>query len=87
MGSIEKPVLKRIPADAPIQEFIEAIKKDGGCICTNYANPSSMPSNPSSMPTSRGKENYFLQRLEDAIVFSDVVRLVGRSSSCIRSTK
>lgn len=36
MGSIERPQLQRIPVDAPIEEFIEAIKKDGGCICTGY---------------------------------------------------
>jgi hypothetical protein len=36
MGSIEKPTLKRIPVDAPIEDFINAIKKDGGCICTGY---------------------------------------------------
>ncbi|KAL3427434.1 phytanoyl-CoA dioxygenase [Phlyctema vagabunda] len=36
MGSIEKPTLKRIPVDAPIEEFIDAITKDGGCICTNF---------------------------------------------------
>ncbi|KAE8454313.1 hypothetical protein EG329_005238 [Mollisiaceae sp. DMI_Dod_QoI] len=39
MGSIEKPTLQRIPVDAPIEVFIETIKKDGGCICTNYVSP------------------------------------------------
>jgi hypothetical protein len=39
MGSISPPQLRRIPVDAPIEEFIEAIKKDGGCICTNYVTP------------------------------------------------
>lgn len=39
MGSVEKPSLQRIPVDAPIEVFIEAIKKDGGCICVNYVSP------------------------------------------------
>lgn len=39
MGSIEKPTLRRIPVDAAIEVFIDAIKKDGGCICTNYVTP------------------------------------------------
>ena len=39
MGSITKPTLRRINVDAPIEDFIEAIKKDGGCICTNYVSP------------------------------------------------
>jgi hypothetical protein len=36
MGSVERPLLKRINVDARIEEFIDAIKKYGGCICTNY---------------------------------------------------
>jgi hypothetical protein len=39
MGSIERPTLQRINVDAPIEDFIEAIKRDGGCICTNYVSP------------------------------------------------
>ncbi len=39
MGSVAKPTLQRINVDAPIEEFIEAIKKDGGCICTNFVSP------------------------------------------------
>lgn len=39
MGSITKPTLRRINVDAPIEDFIEAIKKDGGCICMNYVSP------------------------------------------------
>lgn len=39
MGSIERPTLQRINVDAPIEEFIGAIKRDGGCICTNYITP------------------------------------------------
>lgn len=39
MGSVEKASLQRIPVDAPIEIFIDAIKKDGGCICTNYVSP------------------------------------------------
>ncbi|KAI9733254.1 MAG: hypothetical protein M1834_003338 [Cirrosporium novae-zelandiae] len=36
MGLFEKPALKRLPVDAPIEDFISAIEKDGGCIVTNY---------------------------------------------------
>ena len=39
MVPISKPILERIPVDAPIEQFIEAIKRDGGCICTNFATP------------------------------------------------
>jgi hypothetical protein len=39
MVPIPKPTLQRIPVDAPIEEFIEAITKDGGCICTDFATP------------------------------------------------
>lgn len=39
MGSISPPQLRRIPVDAPIEDFIDAIKIDGGCICTNYIPP------------------------------------------------
>lgn len=39
MGSIERPTLQRIPVDAPIEVFIEVIKRDGGCICTDYVTP------------------------------------------------
>jgi hypothetical protein len=39
MVPIPKPTLQRIPVDAPIEEFIEAIKKDGGCICTDFVTP------------------------------------------------
>ena len=37
MGSISHPQLRRIPVGAPIEEFIDAITKDGGCICTNFS--------------------------------------------------
>lgn len=39
MGSIERPQLRRIPVTAPIEVFIEAITKDGGCICTEFVTP------------------------------------------------
>ena len=39
MGSLEKATLRRVNVNAPIEEFIEAIKRDGGCICTNYVTP------------------------------------------------
>lgn len=39
MDSITGPQLKRLPVDAPIEEFITAITRDGGCICTNYVTP------------------------------------------------
>lgn len=39
MAPIVKPTLKRLPVDAPIAEFIDAITKDGGCICTNFVPP------------------------------------------------
>jgi hypothetical protein len=39
MGSIERPSLRRIPVTAPIQDFIDVITKDGGCICTDYVSP------------------------------------------------
>ncbi|TVY88006.1 Dioxygenase [Lachnellula willkommii] len=36
MVAISKPTLRCVPVNAPREEFIEAIKCDGGCICTNY---------------------------------------------------
>jgi hypothetical protein len=39
MDSTEKPSLRPINVDPPIQEFIDAIKRDGGCICMNYVTP------------------------------------------------
>jgi len=39
MIPISKPTLQRIQVDAPIEKFIEVIKRDGGCICTNFVMP------------------------------------------------
>lgn len=39
MVPIPKPTLQRIPVNAPIEKFIAAIKKDGGCICTDFVTP------------------------------------------------
>lgn len=39
MAPIIKATLKRLPVDAPLEDFIDAITKDGGCICTNYVTP------------------------------------------------
>jgi hypothetical protein len=39
MVPVQKPTLQRIPVDAPIEDFIEAITKDGGCICTDFVTP------------------------------------------------
>lgn len=36
MGSIDCPVRRRINVNVPIKDFIDSIKKEGGCICTNY---------------------------------------------------
>ena len=39
MGSVSPPSLRCIPVDAPIEEFINAITKDGGCICADFVSP------------------------------------------------
>ncbi|RDW80654.1 hypothetical protein BP5796_05352 [Coleophoma crateriformis] len=39
MAPIIKPTLRRLPVDAPLEDFIDAITKDGGCVCTNYVTP------------------------------------------------
>lgn len=36
---MSKPSFQRISVNAPIEEFIEAIKRDGACICTDNVTP------------------------------------------------